>query len=277
MLWGLFKKVVIADNLGHHVDEIYRHYGDLHGNELALGTVYFAFQIYCDFSGYSDIAIGSARLFGFSLSRNFAYPYFARDIAEFWRRWHISLSTWFRDYLYIPLGGNRASQARWLRNILLTFAISGLWHGASWNFIIWGLLHGLYYLPLMFTNSQRQHTGTVAAGRLFPSRRECVQIATTFVMVLVAWIFFRSPSLGDALRFIARMCTQDWLVMPEYKSAVLYIVVLIVIEWLQRSKQHALEMVQGPVWTRWAIYYATIAGIFWYGYTGHVPFIYFQF
>ena len=224
ILWGLFKKIVIADNLGHHVNDIYRHYADLDGIELGLGTVYFAFQIYCDFSGYSDIAIGSARLFGFELTRNFAYPYFSRDIAEFWRRWHITLSTWFRDYLYLPLGGNRGGRGRWLRNILLTFTISGLWHGASWNFIAWGLLHGLYYVPLIFTKSHRRHLDTVAAGRVFPTVREGLQIATTFCMVLVAWIFFRAASLDEAFRFLGHMCTHDWLVYPEYKKGAVYVV-----------------------------------------------------
>jgi len=190
ILWGLFKKMAIADNLGRSVDAIYRHYADLDGIELGLGTVYFAFQIYGDFSGYSDVAIGSARLFGFELTRNFINPYFSRDIAEFWRRWHITLSTWFRDYLYLPPGGNRTGRARWLRNILVTFTVSGLWHGANWNFIVWGFLHGLYYIPLIFTQSHRRHSDTVAAGRVLPTLREGLQIATTLGMVLVAWIFF---------------------------------------------------------------------------------------
>jgi D-alanyl-lipoteichoic acid acyltransferase DltB (MBOAT superfamily) len=277
ILWGLFKKIVIADNLGRSVDAIYRHYADLDGIELGLGTVYFAFQIYCDFSGYSDIAIGSARLFGFELTRNFINPYFSRDIAEFWRRWHITLSTWFRDYLYLPLGGNRTGRLRWLRNILLTFTVSGFWHGANWNFIVWGFLHGLYYVPLIFTKSHRRHIDTVAAGRVLPTVREGLQVATTFCLVLVAWIFFRAASLDEALRFIGHMCTHAWLVYPEYKSGAIYVAVLVTIEWLQRSQPHALAIAQWPRRVRWAVYYVLIAGMFWYGYTEYSPFIYFQF
>lgn len=277
ILWGLFKKIVIADNLGRHVDAIYRHYADLDGLELALGTVYFALQIYCDFSGYSDIAIGTARLFGFQLTRNFANPYFSRDIAEFWRRWHITLSTWFRDYLYLPLGGNRTSRWRWLRNVLLTFTISGFWHGANWNFIVWGLLHGLYYVPFIFTKSHRRHLDMVAAGRLLPTVREAFQIAMTFCLVLVAWIFFRANSLHEALHFLWHMGTNDWLVYPEYKGGVLYVVVLVTIEWWQRAQAHGLAIAHWPRWSRWAAYYVLIAGIFWYGHTEYSPFIYFQF
>jgi alginate O-acetyltransferase complex protein AlgI len=277
MLWGLFKKIVIADNLGDSVDAIYRGYAALDGLELGLGTVYFAFQIYCDFSGYSDIAIGSARLFGFELTRNFANPYFSRDIAEFWRRWHISLSTWFRDYLYLPLGGNRGGRVRWLRNILVTFTISGFWHGANWNFIVWGLLHGLYYVPLIFTKSHRRHVDTVAAGRVLPTVRECLQIVTTFCMVLVAWIFFRAASLDEAFRFLVHMCTNDWLVYPAYKSGAVYVAVIVLIEWCQRARPHGLAIAHWPRTVRWAVYYSLIAGIFWYGNTAYSPFIYFQF
>lgn len=277
ILWGLFKKVVIADNLGRYVDRIYGNYSALNGIELGLGTVYFAFQIYCDFSGYSDIAIGSGRLLGFKLTRNFACPYFSRNIAEFWRRWHISLSTWFRDYLYVPLGGNRTTRARWVRNILLTFTISGVWHGASWNFIVWGLLHGLYYLPLMLTNAHRPHSDIVAAGRIVPSVREGVQMAATFILVLVAWIFFRAASLSEALDFIGHMLTHEWLVYPNYEGGLVYIAVVAVIEWFQRSKEHGLEIASVPIALRWAIYYGALVGMFWYGYSGHAPFIYFQF
>ncbi len=277
ILWGLFKKVVIADNLGRHVDAIYGQYGALHGLELALGTVYFAFQIYCDFSGYSDIAIGSARLFGFRLTRNFAYPYFSRDIAEFWRRWHITLSTWFRDYLYLPLGGNRTSRGRWIRNILVVFLLSGFWHGANWTYVVWGLLHGLYYVPLVVTRAHSRHLDTVAQGRFFPTVKEALQMATTFCLVLVAWIFFRASYFTEAVRFLVHMVTHDWLVNPAYKSGLGYVGVLVLIEWVQRSKAHGLEIARWPVGVRWAVYYLLIAGIFWYGHTAYSPFIYFQF
>jgi D-alanyl-lipoteichoic acid acyltransferase DltB (MBOAT superfamily) len=277
MLWGLFKKVVIADNLGRQVDAIFNQYDALHGLELALGTVYFAFQIYCDFSGYSDIAIGCARLFGFRLTRNFAYPYFSRDIAEFWRRWHITLSTWFRDYVYLPLGGNRTGRGRWMRNILVVFLLSGFWHGANWTFVVWGLLHGVYYVPLVMTQAHRRHLDTVAEGRFVPTVKEVLQMVTTFCLVLVAWIFFRAPSFTEAVRFLAHMLTQDWLVNPAYKNGLGYVGVLVLIEWVQRSKAHGLEIAQWPVGVRWAVYYLLIAGIFWYGYMAYSPFIYFQF
>jgi alginate O-acetyltransferase complex protein AlgI len=277
ILWGLFKKVVLADNLGQHVDAIYGNYTEFHGIELAMGTLFFAFQIYCDFSGYSDIAIGTARLFGFDLSRNFAYPYFSRDIAEFWRRWHISLSSWFRDYLYIPLGGSRTNTWRRIRNILVTFTVSGFWHGANWNFIAWGFLNGLYYIPLMLANKQRQYTDTVAEKRWLTSARECLHMLVTFVIVLFAWVFFRSPSLEHALDYIKYTLTQDWLVIPDFKRPVMYVGVIVMIEWFQRLKQHGLQIDHLPQWLRWAIYYGVIATIFWYGHTGHVPFIYFQF
>ncbi len=180
MLWGMFKKVVIADNLARHINHIYANYSDLGGHDLTIGTFFFAIQIYCDFSGYSDIAIGTGRLFGFRLMRNFAFPYFSRDIAEFWRRWHISLSSWFRDYVYIPLGGSRGGKPRRISNIIVTFTVSGLWHGANWTFVVWGLLNGLYYLPLMHAEKQKRHVGTVAEGRLFPSPGDLSRIVATF-------------------------------------------------------------------------------------------------
>ena len=245
--------------------------------ELALGTVYFAFQIYCDFSGYSDIAIGSARLFGFRLTRNFAYPYFSRDIAEFWRRWHITLSTWFRDYVYLPLGGNRTTRGRWLRNILVVFLLSGLWHGANWTYLVWGFLHGVYYVPLVLTRGHRRHMDTVAAGRWVPTVTEALQMARTFGLVLVAWVFFRASSFPEAVRFLLHMVTHDWLVYPSYKRGLVYVGVLVLIEWVQRSKAHGLEIAQWPLGVRWAVYYLLIAGMFWLGYMEYAPFIYFQF
>src|SRR5690606_33557790 len=166
---------------------------------------YFAFQIYCDFSGYSDIAIGTARLFGFNLSRNFAYPYFSRDVGEFWRRWHISLSTWFRDYVYIPLGGNRSSKLKTITNTLIVFGVSGLWHGANWTFVVWGILNGLYLLPLMLINIHKKNTGIVAENSLLPSFKEFIQISLTFVLTLIAWVFFRSENLSSAFSYLSLM------------------------------------------------------------------------
>lgn len=180
ILWGLFKKIVIADNAAVLTNQIFENYTELSGSTLLLGAFYFAFQIYCDFSGYSDIAIGTARLFGFDIMRNFALPYFSRDIAEFWRRWHISLSTWFRDYLYIPLGGSRGNQWQKIRNTLIVFTVSGFWHGANWTFVAWGLLNGLYFIPLMLMGKNRKNMGVTSENRLLPTFRESIQMLSTF-------------------------------------------------------------------------------------------------
>jgi alginate O-acetyltransferase complex protein AlgI len=278
ILWGLFKKVVIADSLAPAVDAIFTNHQSLPPGTLLLGTVYFAVQIYCDFSGYSDMAIGTARLFGFSLSRNFAFPYFSRDIAEFWRRWHISLSSWFRDYVYIPLGGSRTpSRARHLANLIITFTISGFWHGSNWTFVVWGFLNGLYYVPLVLAGRNRANLDTIAQGRLLPSVRELAQLGATFGLTLLAWVFFRADSVSHALSFLHRMATGDWLANPLYKSQMAFVLFVILVEWVQRERQHALEIPHFAPWTRWATYYALLAGIFAFARTEHVPFIYFQF
>jgi alginate O-acetyltransferase complex protein AlgI len=276
--WGLFKKVVIADNLAKYVDIIYTNFDAYTGPELLLGTLYFAIQIYCDFSGYSDIAIGTARLFGFSLMRNFAYPYFSRDIGEFWRRWHISLSTWFRDYVYIPLGGSRTdTKMRHLINLIITFTLCGFWHGANWTFITWGFLNALYYLPLVLADRHKRYTDIVALGRFFPTYKEIIQIASTFSLTLFAWIFFRVNSLQDAYGFIKHLFTSNWLKAPSFQQGLPYVLIVLVIEWFQRDKQHALQIDKIPVWGRWGTYYAVLTSILLYANTGHVPFIYFQF
>ncbi|NNK81360.1 MAG: MBOAT family protein, partial [Flavobacteriales bacterium] len=205
ILWGLFKKIVIADNCAVIVNEIFIDYSSQPASMLILGALLFAFQIYGDFSGYSDIAIGTARLFGFNLMQNFAFPYFSRDIAEFWRRWHISLSTWFRDYLYIPLGGSRGSTLIKVRNVLIIFLVSGFWHGANWTFIAWGGINALYFLPVLLTKRNRKNTDTVAQGRLLPSLTELFQMLITFVLTLIAWIFFRADSVSIAFQYIETM------------------------------------------------------------------------
>jgi D-alanyl-lipoteichoic acid acyltransferase DltB (MBOAT superfamily) len=279
ILWGFFKKVAIADTLAPHVEEIFANHGSYGGAGLLLGVFFFAIQIYCDFSGYSDIAIGTARLFGFSLMRNFAFPYFSRDISEFWRRWHISLSSWFRDYLYIPLGGSRVAMAKRLRNVILTFTISGFWHGANWTFIFWGLLNGLYYVPLMLSGKERRHLDDPAAGRLLPTPRELGQIALTFALALLAWVFFRASSLGHAFAYLSGLIRQPLSTegVGRHLAPLSGVFALLVIEWFQRDKQHALEIGGLPPLVRWSVYYATIFAILLFGEFGGTEFIYFQF
>ena len=206
ILWGMFKKVVIADSLALHVDPIFENYSSFNGGVLFLGLIYFSFQIYCDFSGYSDIAIGTSKLFGFELMSNFKFPYFSRDIGEFWRRWHISLSTWFRDYLYIPLGGSKGGKWLSIRNIFIIFIISGFWHGANWTFIAWGMIHAMLYIPLFLRGKNRQHTTTIVAeNKWFPSLKELFQMASTFLFSMIAWVFFRSETLGEAIIILQGM------------------------------------------------------------------------
>lgn len=196
ILWGLFKKVVIADNCAEYANIIFNNYIDYSGSTLVLGAIFFTFQIYCDFSGYSDMAIGMSRLFGFNLMRNFAFPYFSRDIAEFWRRWHISLSTWFRDYLYIPLGGSKGSLPRIIRNTFIIFLVSGFWHGANWTFIVWGFLNALYFLPLLLSKNNRKNLNIVAENRNLPTIKEFANILLTFSLTVFAWIFFRAETVS---------------------------------------------------------------------------------
>jgi len=277
ILWGLFKKVVIADSLAPIVEQIYSNYGEYSGLTLFLGTLYFAFQIYCDFSGYSDIAVGTARLFGFNLMQNFACPYFSRNIGEFWRRWHISLSTWFRDYVYIPLGGSRTlSKGRHIANLLVTFTASGFWHGANWTFVAWGFLNGVYYIPLILGGRNRPSTAVVAENHFFPSLRETAQMTFTFALTLFAWIFFRAESIAHAFSFIGHMASSSWLT-ADFTKGLKYAAALLVIEWLQRNKLHALQLDNVPLVFRWAAYYTVVIAILMFSNTGQVTFIYFQF
>jgi len=280
ILWGLFKKIVIADNCANYVNDIFANYSDYSGSTLLLGVVFFAFQIYGDFSGYSDIAIGTARLFGFSLMRNFAFPYFSRDIAEFWRRWHISLSTWFRDYLYIPLGGSRGSTWTKIRNIFAIFMISGFWHGANWTFVAWGFVNACYFLPLLLLTKNRLHTDTIAKGRILPSIRECFQIGVTFLLTNLAWIFFRAETISDALNYIGNIFSNSIFSFPQIlpKKILLFILILTILEWIQRDKQHALELnyKKIPQLFRWGIYIGIFTIILIYG-AKQQEFIYFQF
>ncbi len=280
ILWGLFKKVVIADTCAESANAIFNNSDDFSGSTLVLGALYFTFQIYGDFSGYSDIAIGTSRLFGFNLKRNFAFPYFSRDIAEFWRRWHISLSTWFRDYLYIPLGGSRGETWMNIRNIFIIFIVSGFWHGANWTFIVWGGLNALYFLPLLVFNKNRQHLEIVAKGKSVPTFKEFVQIITTFGLTVFAWIFFRAENIGHAFKYISEIFSTSLFSMPGFKNYTIYflIIIFIIIEWIGREQEYALENL-GLSWnkpTRYVMYYAIIVAIFWFG-GKEQQFIYFQF
>ena len=280
ILWGLFKKIVIADNAALFANTIFNSYDDYSGTTLLLGAVFFALQIYGDFSGYSDIAIGTARLFGFDLMRNFAYPYFSRDIAEFWRRWHISLSTWFRDYVYIPLGGSRGGRWMQVRNVFVIFVVSGFWHGANWTFLVWGALNAIYFLPLLLFNRNRSHTDTVAEGRMLPSFSELLQMGVTFLLTCLAWVFFRSPSVSDALAYLAGIVSSPFFTAPElaYGWYPALALAFLIAEWLQRDRQHALQFdgLRLPTPLRWSMYYGITLLILFYG-GEQQAFIYFQF
>lgn len=280
ILWGLFKKIVIADNCAEYANIIFNNSQDYSGSTLALGALFFTFQIYCDFSGYSDIALGVARLFGIDLLRNFAFPYFSRDIAEFWRRWHISLSTWFRDYLYIPLGGSKGSTWIKVRNTFIIFLVSGFWHGANWTFIIWGLLNALYFLPLLLLKKNRNNIGTVAEGRCLPNYKEITSMMITFSLTVFAWIFFRADSVTSAFAYIKGMLKPSLLSLPQLLPISLFalLIFFIIIEWIGRENQYAIEKF-GLKWAkpiRWGFYYLIVVLIF--VFMGkEQEFIYFQF
>lgn len=283
ILWGLFKKVVVADNCARYVNDAYATPDLMDGSTMVLATILFAFQIYGDFSGYSDMAIGTARLFGFDLMRNFAYPYFSRDIAEFWRRWHISLNSWFRDYLYIPLGGNRGSKFRQIRNSVIVFAISGFWHGASWTFLVWGLLNALYFIPHLVMGTKRQ-TKTVAEGSWLPSLGEVGNMLFTFTLVCIAWVFFRADTIASAMGIFKSIFSSSILVMPfKLRSGYMFytvfsIALLMLMEWNARERQYGLQL-DGmlPKWARMAIYYGVVALIIALAPMTGGSFIYFQF
>lgn len=289
ILWGLFKKIVIADNCAEYANLIFNNSTDYSGSTLVLGAVFFTFQIYGDFSGYSDIAIGTSRLFGFDLMRNFNFPYFSRDIAEFWRRWHISLSTWFRDYLYIPLGGSRGGTWVKVRNTFIIFIVSGFWHGANWTFLVWGALNAIYFLPLLLTNKNRNNLDDVALGKLFPKVNEIFSIFITFCLTVFAWIFFRAENIGHAYSYILEMLIglssvsgyiQTFNLLNSKIGYVLpfIIFVFIIIEWLGRDGQYAISHL-GIKWKRplrYAFYYAIIIVILLYS-GNKQEFIYFQF
>ncbi|TDO83775.1 D-alanyl-lipoteichoic acid acyltransferase DltB (MBOAT superfamily) [Flavobacterium chryseum] len=284
ILWGLFKKVVIADQCAGYANIIFNNSTEYSGSTLLVGAIFFTFQIYGDFSGYSDIAIGTARLFGIDLLRNFAFPYFSRDIAEFWRRWHISLSNWFRDYLYIPLGGSKGGIWMKVRNIFIIFLVSGFWHGANWTFIVWGLLNALYIIPSIIFNTNRANLDIVAQGKYFPTIKELVSMFFTFSLTVLAWIFFRAENLSHGWNIITKIFSKSLFVYPMYdkndsvKPLMLLMIIFIAIEWFGREQQYAIAKlgIGLPKVLRWGFYYAIIIAIFYFAGTEQ-KFIYFQF
>jgi len=280
ILWGLFKKIVIADQCAIYVNLIFNNVEDQSGSTLLLGALYFTFQIYCDFSGYSDIALGTSRLFGIELLRNFAFPYFSRDIAEFWRRWHISLSSWFKDYLYIPLGGSSGGMWMKIRNTVIIFLVSGFWHGANWTFIVWGLLNALYIMPSIIFETNRKNLGIVAEGKWVPNVRDAFSILITFGLTVFAWIFFRSASIGQAFDYVSGIFSRSLLSFPSQFSPVLWLLIFIMmlIEWVGRENQYALQNF-GLKWARpirYSFYIVLITAIFLFS-SQEQEFIYFQF
>ena len=279
IVWGLVKKVVIADSCAIYANEIFNHYNSMNSWSLILGAIYFAFQIYGDFSGYSDIALGTSKLFGIDLLRNFNYPYFSRDIAEFWRKWHISLSSWFRDYLYIPLGGSKGSKLFQVRNTFIIFLVSGFWHGANFTYVAWGLINALYFLPLLLLNQNRKNVADFTLGFNFDSVRTLLNILSTFALTCIAWIFFRSKTITDAFLYIKRMFenqkfSTEYFRIERYSNELLALVLIfVIIEWNNRTK---LEPISGKwSWLKLSLCLAAIValGIF----SDYKEFIYFQF
>jgi alginate O-acetyltransferase complex protein AlgI len=289
ILWGLFKKIVIADNCAEYANLIFNNSNQFTGSTLLLGAIFFSFQIYGDFSGYSDIALGTARLFGIELLRNFAFPYFSRDIAEFWRRWHISLSTWFRDYLYIPLGGSKGGPWFKLRNTFIIFLVSGFWHGANWTFIAWGFLNAVYFLPLLFTGENRKNLNTIAEGKIFPTLKETANMAFTFILTSFAWIFFRAESITHAIHYITQMFSFSFFTIPQWKDfkeiamhplQLLFLISsFIFLEWIGREHQYAIShfLLKSKRLYRWFFYAVLMFLIGFFAQTNESPFIYFQF
>jgi len=277
MLWGFFKKMVIADNLSVIVAHAYADPAHTSGWGLLWATYLFAIQIYCDFSGYTDIAIGCARLFNIHLTRNFAYPYFSRNIREFWHRWHIALTTWFREYLYIPLGGNQHGQVRTTLNIFVVFLVSGLWHGANWTFVAWGALHGISYCAHdLLVRNRRAEVGAVAVTR--PRQLwDVVRIFVTFNLVCVGWVFFRATTVHDATLILRRIVSDAGSFALPPRNLLFGVAVMLGVEWWRRHRDHGLAIDGGWRSLRWASYYALILAVILYTPLEYRPFIYFQF
>lgn len=284
ILWGLFKKIVIADNCAQYANIIFNNSSEYSGSTLVIGALFFTFQIYCDFSGYSDIAIGTSKLFGFNLKQNFAFPYFSRDISEFWRRWHISLSTWFRDYIYIPIGGSRGGIWMKIRNTFIIFIVSGFWHGANWTFIVWGALNAVYFLPLLLTKNNRNNLDVVAKGKLLPTLKELCMMLFTFMLTVFAWIFFRAENIEHSMHYISNIFSKSLFIYPIFdkddyvKPIYLLIFIFIIVEWIGREQQYAISNISliKNKHLRYIIYYLLIFTLFWFS-GEKQEFIYFQF
>lgn len=278
ILWGFFKKMVIADSCAPLVNEIFTNYSTQSTPTLIMGAVLFAFQIYGDFSGYSDIAIGTSKLLGIRIIKNFNLPYFSRDIAEFWRRWHISLNTWFRDYIYIPLGGSKDGKWMAVRNTFIIFLISGFWHGANWTFLFWGFFHALLFIPLLVRGKNRRNLDTVAQNSFFPSIREILQMGWTFLLVCIGWIFFRADNITEAFGYIEQLFSFESLsVVKKYFAPIPFIILMLIFEWFGRKLDHPLQL-KFPLVIRWAVYYLFLI-LLWYAISAiqKSDFIYFAF
>ena len=300
MLWGLFKKVVIADNCALYVNQVYGDYANQSGSTLLLAAILYTIQIYGDFSGYSDMAIGSAKLLGFRFRDNFLFPYFSRNMNKFWRRWHISLNTWFVDYVYIPLGGSRPKiDNRWIdnrwtkswtklitcRNIMIVFLLSGLWHGADWSFVAWGAYHGLLLVLLILLNRNTKYEHVVAYDRWYPNVKEIGQMMMVFMLATIGWILFRADTMGQAWEYLCGICDKSLFSIPYLMTRAYYIptfllvAVMFVVEWLTRRERNplAISKVIPNKYLRWVIYWVIIALIYEYGNFAYNQFIYFQF
>jgi alginate O-acetyltransferase complex protein AlgI len=295
MGWGFFKKIMIADNLALMVNQVYNNPTDYEGITLILATIFFAFQIYCDFSGYSDIAIGAAQVMGIRLMENFRRPYYSKSISEFWSRWHISLSSWFRDYLYIPLGGNRVIKWRWYYNLFITFLVSGLWHGANWTFVIWGALHGFYLVFAIVTAKQRDAMANSLGLTSRPTLYKWVQVLSVFALVLFSWVFFRANNIGEAFYILQSSFTGLGNISQLFSGAelnrilfmdqgfkvfavsVVSILIMEIVHLLQRHGSVSQLISRRPAVVRWTLYYVAIIAVLLFGQFGHQEFIYFQF
>jgi D-alanyl-lipoteichoic acid acyltransferase DltB (MBOAT superfamily) len=279
VIWGLFKKVAIADTLAPQVNYIFFHHETLSGSVLFVGVVLYSFQVYADFSGYSDMARGIGQLLGIDLPQNFRLPFLSRDVGEFWRRWHTSLSAWLKDYVYVPLGGRSPVKWLYLRNLLLTFTLSGLWHGPQWTFVLWGLLNGVYFIPYVLADRLKKHRSVVAEGRALPGLADLAGILTTFVLVAVSRVLFRSPDMPSALGYFDRLFSASLFTLPDFGLESLWIVAgLMAVEWVQRDREHVLSLENRHLVWRVAVAAGVVALIAVSGNAGHpTEYVYFRF